>query len=292
MKLPSNLANLSTLILISLLGLTSCGDIISDLKINPDGSGSLETTFDVGDLMGMAKGFQGMGTDSTGFTDDSMPVTTMVIPDTTAKDPMKLLIEKFTDTAYDRNVDTLMSILTIMPDSVKSKQTNLDLAKKLSLRLVSPAKSANLKIGIVANFDNSKQLKEIMEYMESLNDKPEMMASAGPMGFQTKSFLLFDADMKSGLINVSPIDYSAVSSQFGMSEDSTSSSENLGMLQMMFGNSKIKSVIRVPGEVLSCSNPNAVLTKDNKVLLEYNFMDVINKGSIEGFTIHFQPGKS
>ncbi|MEP6793245.1 MAG: hypothetical protein ABJB16_02885 [Saprospiraceae bacterium] len=291
MKLLSNLATLSALMLISLLGLTSCGDIISDLKINADGSGSLQTTFDVGDLMGMAKGFQGMGTDSTGSTDDTMAVTTIVVPDTTAKDPMKLLIEKVTDPAYDRDLDTLMSILSIMPDSVKAKQTNLNLAKKLSIRLVSPAKSANLTIGIIANFDNSQQLREIMEYMESMNDKPEMMASAGPMGFQTKSFLLFDEDMKAGIIKVAPIDYGSLSAQFGMSQDSTSSSEDMGMMQMMFGNSKIKSVIHVPGEVLSCTNPDAILTKDNKVLLEYNFMDVINKGSIEGFTIHFQPHK-
>lgn len=291
MKNMTNLVPLSALVLISLLGLTSCGDIISDLKINPDGSGSLETTFDVGDLMSMAKGFQGMGTDSTGFTDDTMPVTTIVIPDTAAKDPMKLLIEKVTDTAYDRDFDTLMPILSIMPDSVKAKQTNLDLAKKLSVRLVSPAKSANLTIGIVANFDSPHQLKEMMEYMESLNDKTEMMESAGPMGFQTKSFLMFEADMKAGLITVAPVDYGSISTQFGMSQDSTGSSENLGMLQMMFGNSKIKSVIHVPGEVLSCSDKNAILTKDDKVLLEYNFMDVINKGSIEGFTIHFQPHK-
>ncbi|MGB4849100.1 MAG: hypothetical protein WBP41_14340 [Saprospiraceae bacterium] len=291
MKHLSNLVTFSALMLISFLGLTSCGDIISDLKINPDGSGSLETTFDVGDLMSMTKGFQGMGTDSTGFTDDTMPVTTIVVPDTTAKDPMKLLIEKVTDPSYDRNFDTLMSILSIMPDSVRAKQTNLDLAKKLSVRLVSPAKSTNLTIGIVANFDSPKQLKEMMEYMESLNDKPEMMASAGPMGFQTKSFLMFEADMKAGLITVAPVDYSSLSSQFGMSQDSTSGSEDMGMMQMMFGNSKIKSVIHVPGEVLSCTNPDAILTKDDKVLLEYNFMDVINKGTIEGFTIHFQPRK-
>lgn len=291
MKYLSNLLTISALMLISLLGLTSCGDVISDLKINPDGSGTLVTSFDVGDLMSMAKGFQGMGTDSTGFTDDSMPVTTIVVPDTTAKDPMKLLFEKVTDPAYDRDFDTLMSILSIMPDSVKAKQTNLDLAKKLSVRLVSPAKSANMTIGIVANFDSPHQLKDMMEYMESLNDKPEMMGSAGPMGFQTKSFLMFEADMKAGLITIAPVDYGSVSAQFGMSQDSTSGSENMGMMQMMFGNSKIKSVIHVPGEVLSCSNKDAVLTKDNKVLLEYNFMDVINKGSIEGFTIHFQPHK-
>ncbi|HZV69092.1 MAG TPA: hypothetical protein VFG10_06090 [Saprospiraceae bacterium] len=290
MKHLSSLCSISILTLISLFCLTSCGDIISDLKINADGSGSLETSFDLGDLMSMAKGFGGMGTDSTSFTDDTMPEPAIAMPDT-AKDPMTLLIEKITDPAYDRDVDTLMSISSIMPDSVKAKQTNPDLAKKLFLRLTSPANSANLKVGIVANFDSPQQLKEMMQIMENLEEKPGMMPDAGPMGFQTKSFLVFEADMKTGNIKVAPVDYGAVSAEMGMSQDSTGGSDAQGMMEMMFGNSKIKTIIHVPGEVISCSNPDAILTKDNKVLLEYDFMDVINKGSIDGFTIHFQPGK-
>ena len=157
--------------------------------------------------------------------------------------------------------------------------------------MVSPANSPNLTIGLVADFDSPRQLKDIMHYMENLDEQPEMMSSAGPAGLQTKSFLIFEADMKAGWIQIDSIKYGDLASEFGMSKDTASGSEGLGMMQMMFGNSKIKSIIHVPGEVLSCTNPDAVLTKDNKVMLEYNFLDVIRKGSIPGFTIHFKPGK-
>ncbi|MEO6130291.1 MAG: hypothetical protein ABIQ02_00480, partial [Saprospiraceae bacterium] len=209
----------------------------------------------------------------------------------TSKGLMQELIDKVTDPSYERIFDTLMAITTIMPDSVKSKMTLPAFADKIKVRLTSPAQSANLMIGVVANFDSPEQLKEMMLFMETLNEKPDLISDTGPVGFQPKSFLLFTADMKAGEIKVAPIDYGDMASQFGMSGDSTASGENLGMLEMMFGNSKIKSVIHVPGEVLSCSNPEAILTKDNRVLLEYNFMDVIHKGSIDGFTIHFQPAK-
>ncbi len=275
--------------MLSLVVLTGCGDIIQDLKINPDGSGRLETSFDVGDLMSMSKGFEGLGKDSTGFSDDTLPDSTTVIKKDTLKDPMQLLIAKVTDPSYGRNFDTTMSFLSIMPDSVREKETHLDLAKKLSLHMVSPANSPNLTIGLVAVFDSPQQLKDIMHYMENLDKQPEMLSATGPGGLQTKSFLIFEADMKAGWIKIDSVKYGDVASEFGMSQDSTSSSENLGMMQMMFGNSKIKSIIHVPGEVLSCTNQDAVLTKDNKVMLEYNFLDVIQKGSIPGFTIHFKP---
>ena len=61
------------------------------------------------------------------------------------------------------------------------------------------------------------------------------------------------------------------------------------MIEMMFGNSKIKSVIHIPGEVLSCTNPNAILTKDNKVIVEYPMMDVIKKGKLDGYKVIFKP---
>ena len=48
-------------------------------------------------------------------------------------------------------------------------------------------------------------------------------------------------------------------------------------------------LIHVPGEVLSSTNPDAILTKDNKVMVEYQMMDVIRKGKIDGYTIFFKP---
>jgi hypothetical protein len=276
--------------LIALIMLPGCGDIIQDLQINPDGSGKLETTFDVGELMSMTKNLGGVGGDDTTFSDDTIPDTISTKVDT-LKDPMQLIIDRVTDPAYGKDFDTIMSLVSIMPDSVKAKEPNLDLAKQLSIRLVSPANSAGLTIGLIANFNSPQHLKDIMHYMENMDEKPEVMASAGPVGLQSKSFLIFDADMKAGLLTFDSIKYGDMVSELGMSQDSTMSSEDMGMVQMMFGNSKIKSMIHVPGEVISCSNPDAILTKDNRVLLEYEFMDVIQKGSIPGFTIQFKPHK-
>lgn len=290
MKYPSGIFTVYISVFISALALTGCGDIIQDLNINADGSGTLETTFDVGELMSMTKGFQGMGSDDNATTDDTIPDTSPP-PSDSLKDPMQLLIDKVTDPSYDKNFDTIISFLDIMPDSIRAKETQPDLANQLSVRMVSPANSPSLTIGFVAKFKSPENLKELMLYMENLDEKPEMMASAGPVGLQTKSFLIFNADMKAGWIKIDSIKYGDVMSELGMSSDSTVSSEDLGMMEMMFGNSKIKSIIHVPGEVTSCTNAAAILTKDNRVLIEYDFLDVIRKGSIEGFTIHFTPGK-
>jgi hypothetical protein len=290
MKRIANFCLPVTLSLFSLMLLTSCGDMIQELKLNPDGSGTLETSFDVGDLMSMTKGFQDMGTDDTTYTDDTIPDSLSIKPDT-IKDPMQALIEKVTDPSYDKDFDTTMTFLSIMPDSIKAKETRLDLAQQLGIRLVSPAKSANLTIGLVANFKNAQNLKELVHYMEKLDEQSQMVASAGPVGLQTKSFLVFDADYKAGWIRIDTMQYGDMAMEFGMSGDSTSTDENLGMMEMMFGNSKIKTIIHVPGEVTSCSNPAAIITKDNRVLLEADFLDVIHKGKMDGFTIHFQPKK-
>lgn len=118
-----------------------------------------------------------------------------------------------------------------------------------------------------------------------------MPGVGGAGGMQAETFLVFDADMKAGWIRFDTVDYSALAPEMGMSSDSLMSSEDMGMMEMMFGNTKIKSVIEVPGEVTSCTNKDAILTKDNKVIVEYGFVDVIKKGKVPGYTIYFTPKK-
>ena len=105
----------------------------------------------------------------------------------------------------------------------------------------------------------------------------------------SKTFMVFDADMKAGIIKVDTVYYTGFMEEMGLSQDTMMNSEDLSMLEMMFGNSKIKSVIHVPGEVISCSNPDAILTKDNKVMLEYPMMDIIRAGKIDGYSVQFKP---
>jgi hypothetical protein len=287
-------ALLSATFALTILGLTSCGDIEQNLVINSDGSGTLETTFDVGESMSMLKGMgemENLTNEDVTISSGEKQDTAMAQPEE-PKDPMQAIIDKVTDPAYALEFDTLMSFVDIMPDSVKAKQTNPDLLRKINIRLQSPANSASLKMGLVMNFANKAELTEIIKYIDTFDDSTstEIIPNMGG-GMQSETFLVFNADLKAGWIKVDSVDYSSLAPEMGMSGDSTMSSEDMSMIEMMFGNSKIKSSITVPGEVTSCTNKDAILTKDNRVLLEYEFMDVIKKGKIPGYTIYFTPKK-
>jgi len=244
--------------------------------------------------MSMVKGMGDMGS----LTNEDVTISGGQQADTTAiepeevKDPMQTIMDRVTDPAYALDFDTMMSFVDIMPDSIREKQKNLDLLRKINIRLQSPANSASLKMGLVMNFANTAQLNEMIQYLETFDDSTstEIVPGMGG-GMQSETFLVFDADLKAGWIKIDSVDYSAMGLEMGMSGDSTMTSEEMGMMEMMFGNSKIKSSIKVPGEVTSCTNKDAILTKDNRVLLEYSFLDVIKKGKIPGYTIYFTPKK-
>ena len=286
MKIKLNNLLTASIAMITVMVLVSCGDIQQDLHLNKDGSGTLETMMDVGELMSMAKGFEDMGSDQDTFSDDMAPDTAVTTP--VEKDAMTLLMEKITHPAHDKDFDTTMSFISIMPDSIKEKEKRLDLVEKMFIRMKSPANSADLTFGILIKFDDTKQLRELINHIENLNQSSNVMSSSSPVGMDSETFMSFDADMKAGWIRVDTVLYKGFAEQMGMSPDSTGA-EDMSMMEMLFGNSKIKSVIHVPGEVISCTNPDAILTKDNKVLVEYPMMDVIRKGKIDGYTIHFKP---
>ncbi len=288
--------------LLALFVLTSCGDIRQDLKLNSNGSGTLETTFDLGEMMSMLQGFEDMTPvdelEETG--DEPTDKEKLVDPEAETaeeapeeeKDPMQQLIEKVTDPAYPRDFDTLIAFTSIMPDSVRKAEKRMDLAEKLKLRITSPANSASMAFGIVMDFDSPAQLKELVTYMENMDSTTTgIVPNAGSGGLKSESFMVFEADMKAGWIRFDDVDYSEMAGEFGMAGDSTLSDEDMGMMEMMFGNSKIKSVVHVPGEVTSCTNPDAIITKDDKVIVEYGMIDILKKKKIPGYQINFKPKK-
>jgi|WetSurMetagenome_2_1015567.scaffolds.fasta_scaffold267447_1 hypothetical protein len=279
----------------SLLGmmlLSSCGDIQQELFLNADGSGKLEASFDLGEMMSMMKGFDNMGTPDDTLSDDDMPEdTATVTPPEKPKDPMQLLMDKVTDPNYPLEFDTLMSFGQIMPDSVMAKENRMDLVKKISLHMKSPANSSDLTMGIVINYDNRAQLQDIINHLDTLSGTENVMPGGVSGGIHKGTFTMYDANLKEGWIKMDSLDYSAFSSEMGMAGDSTTGSEDMGMMQMMFGSSKVRTIVHVPGEVVSCSNKDAVITKDERVIIEYDLLDVIKKGKVEGYTIKFKPKK-
>lgn len=292
MRLNSILTYLFSLLTIAFL-FTSCGDIQQDLYLNADGSGKQEASFDLGEMMSMMKGFGDMGMPDDSTSDDMMPVDTgyTIPPDTAKKDAMQLLIERVTDPAYDHDFDTIINLMDAMPDSLKHKENRPDLLNKIAMHLKSPANSAELVVGLVISYDSYQQLQDVMNHLDTLDKSNEMVPGSIAGGISKKSFMVYDADLKAGWIKIDSTDYSQFGSEFGMSTDSLLGGEDTSMLEMMFGSSKIRSVIHVPGEVTSCTNKDAIITKDDKVIIEYDFLDAFKKGKLPGYTIYFKPKK-
>ena len=107
----------------------SCGDIRQDLYLNADGSGTLEASIDVGELMNMAQGFEDMGSDQDTITDDFMP-DTIVTPNAAPKDAMTLLMEKITDPTHNQGE----SLQVILHQIYKNVSGVLQNSKKLFLK--------------------------------------------------------------------------------------------------------------------------------------------------------------
>lgn len=119
MNIRKSFLSYSVIAALAMFSLTSCGDIEQNLTIKQDGSGTLETSFDIGEMMSMIKGFGDAGVeDDTILLDQEVDTTIAEAP----KDPMQLLMDKVTDPEYDREFDTLMPLLSIMPDSVKKRK--------------------------------------------------------------------------------------------------------------------------------------------------------------------------
>lgn len=272
-----------------LLGmLTSCGDFQHELTIQPNGSGKLETSFDMGEMMSMIGGFQDMvPNEDTVFT---MPEDKELNTEE-AKDPFEAMIKKVTDPAYPHDFDTLISFESIAPDSIKKEVKDFKKhAPFLKIRMKSPANSGNLVIGLVTEFKDQKHLTELNSFLGTLDESSNsFIPNAGAGTFQSESFMSYTADLKAGWITIDSMDYSNAALEMSMSPDG--SKEDAGMMEMLFGQSKIKMVIHVPGEVQSCTYSSAVLTKDNKVIVEMPLMGVLKKGFTPSFTIRFTPKK-
>lgn len=294
--------------LLSGIFLAGCGDIQQDLFLNANGSGTLETTFDMGEMMSMIGSLQdAVPTDEpepeaepadkkkekpkASDSKKDKEKAPEAAPEPADNDPMQNLIEKVTDPSYARAFDTLIPIASIMPDSVREKDTRPDLVERIRLRIQSPANSASMAFGIQMQFDSPAQLREIVNHLEQLDNSSSGMMPTGGSQMPSESFLVFDADMKAGWIRFEDVDYSEAGGEFGMSGDSTMTAEDLGMMEMMFGSTKIKTIIHVPGEVLSCTEPTAVLTKDNKVIIEHGMMDVLREKVLKGYQVNFKPKK-
>ena len=81
MNIRQSFLSYSVIAALAMFSLTSCGDIEQNLTIKQDGSGTLETSFDIGEMMSMIKGFGDAGVeDDTILLDQEVDTTIAEAP--------------------------------------------------------------------------------------------------------------------------------------------------------------------------------------------------------------------
>lgn len=232
----------------SLLFLTSCFDIIEEMRLKKDGSGTYTITTDMSGLMSdgfMKEALQGaMESEGEGLNMDLM------------------------------NIDSSFSFAS-SPDAASLSAADRKVLEKVVISMKGSEKEEVLKMAINVNFDSFEDMNKIGEVMKKMNEKSEGGSpAAGFMGGgQFSDFSDMFSMKKKKLFSRSaakqPLD--------GLIED-----DMKDMMAMMLAGASYKTIYYMPGKVKKSTIPGAEI--DGKtVTVEHPMLDIVNqKVKIDG----------
>ncbi len=245
------------------LTLIGCAPVSSELWIHSDGSGKLEATFDLKEMIEM----MGPMLSSLDSSDGSM---------------------EFDLFDGEESIDSMSSFYAITPDSSRERVANPDLLKKvfISLKVDSAAQIAEMKM--ITTFKDRQELEKIIEAMEQVRpDSSNAEASTLPMEIGTdfdKYFLAYELDMQKGVLRLPQADMKeeigddALMSDLLPMLDSlqhySPDSQEFQFLEMFFGG-EMTTVVHLPGKVKKVSRPAVI--EGNTVTIRTSVLEELKR---------------
>ncbi len=233
------------------LSLTSCINVIEELFLKKDGTGTYTITMDMSSIM------EGGGIRSL----------------------MQMSGEEISDTDNPFSGDEPVEMDTIMhmsdaPDSVRMAFGNDELLNKIKIHQeISEAKEI-MKTTFTIDFDKLAEVEEFLNNLDKLqgaSDNPMAGGGGGLLPSGNGKLKLFDLTKRT--LTRLP---GAKADQPELGE------EELGMMKMMMADASYKTIYHLPGKVKAATMENAVV--DGKtVTIEYSMMDALeSKAKMEG----------
>lgn len=264
---------LFALVCITLL-LTSCQEYNNDVYINEDGSGRLETEFDLSGMLSMMAMMSELDTIETVEEEDEELEIDINNPD-------NFLNQLLKKGSIEKDYDTIFTMLSLLPDSLKERVEDPTLMEKMHLKIVSSQEAQQLKMTMLIDFENEKEIDEILEAFMVIRE--DTTQAIGPQGIEKVRgmFIAADGEFTKGKIVVLDQDFE----QEMMDDDMAESEE---FLEMMFGESEMVTTYHLPGKVISVSDPQAIKVDDNTVQFKLSMMEVAKEKKFEGYTITYE----
>lgn len=286
--------NISKLLfgLLTLLFFTSCSDIENEIWVNEDGSGKYALAYDMGPMLEMAAMFEGMKEAEEGVeTDDSPKEENNSLENVRSVDD---IFKSLSDPSSIKDIDTTFNMYDVMPDSIRNAIDNPKSLKNIVMDLHANKAQSIAKFGMTFSYKNENELGELIATLASLDKDGDAQKKQENIDKFNTLITQYNVDLKKGTLILPEQDFSKEFSSdllgedpFGGKDLDNLSDEDMGMMQMMFGDASITTKIHLPGEVISCDDPTADIF-GNQIRIKDSFMDLMRNKKIKARTIKFK----
>jgi hypothetical protein len=241
------------LVLVVMFTMTSCIDIIEEMSLKKNGSGSYVVTMDMSSLMaeGMKEMLQGMAQEEGGEGALSDLPT---------------------------ELDTII-YFTNAPDSVKAKFAHPEILKKTTLRTEISESKELMRMTFSINFDKVKEIDYFLADLDKMQGDGGAMPNLGGGGLfpggNTEQGLFKLAKRKLTRTNPPKVDDAAM-------ED-----EEMQMMKMFFAEAKYTTIYNLPGKVKKTTIANAEVD-GKKITVVTPLMDILEGKAMMGGDISYK----
>lgn len=282
--------------LIALIGIaffSSCSDVENEIWINKDGSGKLEVKYDMSSMLEMASMFEGMGEENSEGTEENQNKS--LEKDRDNLDDIKSfddVMNKLSDPNSMEDIDTTFNLYAVMPDSIKNEMKHPETFKKVNIDVLSNKAESVAKFALKLEYDSYDELTQMFESLSELDKDKDAAEKEKSLDKLKGMMTTYVADLKNGIITIPEQDFADGFLDEGITggksmDDIDMDGEDMGMLQMLFGDASIVTKMHLPGEIISCDDPTADIFGD-QIRFKDSFMDLMKNKKTKGRVIKFK----
>ena len=270
---------------LAVLIFTSCSDFENDIYINADGSGSVSMKYDASEMISMVEMMKGMEGMEEGTEDEEE----IEIDENIEGQDFESIMNGLGNPSNLQDVDSTFNFYEVMPDSVRNTIENPELLKNISMTINTSKSDMTAVMGMDMKYNSLEELEQIFDTMRQMgNDNDD-----GPNQMEGFKELLrnYDVDFKKGIVTLPEQEYSgdlgADSGEMPDVDFENMSEEESGMMDMMIGDKGYVTTLHLPGKVISCDDPDAIID-GNTITIKDSYMTLMKEKKFKARTINYK----
>ena len=266
-------------ILLSLVLLTSCGDITQEVIISYDGNDVYQFSMDIGQMAEMAEIMGDSLQDSipADQQDKDQNLDISAIFDDPSKLPDKI------DTTIIIGADPKVALYDLTDRERR-------LLNQTSMSFDIDKSQSKMKVGMSVEYANLEEREEALALMDKIQEGSNSSDTtssekSNPSDSFMKSLMDYTVDMDAGIFVVKDdVLPSELKEQAG---DNAKDEQFLKFMEMMMPGG-IKSRVVLPGRIFRVDAPNHKIINENIVEVTHSWVDLIRYDKIPGFKVEFE----